>query len=134
MSDPRTSVRTDRAPEPITIELNPREQRLYDRLRTQVVEKRTGESSGFRDGIIVSVINKSSGFHNAFLVSVMVPPVFVMSRPAFVMDRVVSVMNRQVFMMKRTRPRINCSKHDYSRCGLLMGLCVSDSQVLAQKV
>jgi len=31
--------------EPITIELNPQERRLYDRLRTQVVKTRTGSRS-----------------------------------------------------------------------------------------
>jgi len=38
---------------PVTIELNPRERRLYDRLRTQVVERRPGASSGFRDLVLL---------------------------------------------------------------------------------
>ncbi|MFQ5416451.1 MAG: YkvA family protein, partial [Myxococcota bacterium] len=37
----------------VTIELNPREQRLYDRLRTQVIERRPGESSGVRDLLLL---------------------------------------------------------------------------------
>lgn len=39
--------------EKITIELNPREQRLYDRLRKGVVEKRIGEGSGIRDVLLL---------------------------------------------------------------------------------
>lgn len=41
------------AREPITIELNPREQRLYDRLREGVVRKRIGEGSGVRDLLLL---------------------------------------------------------------------------------
>ena len=37
----------------ITIELNPRERRLYDRLRMQVVERRPGASSGLRDLLLL---------------------------------------------------------------------------------
>jgi len=37
----------------VTIELNPREQRLYDRFRKGVVENRIGESSGFRDLLLL---------------------------------------------------------------------------------
>jgi uncharacterized membrane protein YkvA (DUF1232 family) len=37
----------------ITIELNPREQRLYDRLRKAVVENRVGEGSGVRDLLLL---------------------------------------------------------------------------------
>jgi uncharacterized membrane protein YkvA (DUF1232 family) len=37
----------------ITIELNPREGRLYDRLRMQVVERRPGASSGIRDLLLL---------------------------------------------------------------------------------
>ena len=39
--------------EQITIELNPREQRLYDRLRKGVVENGIGESSGLRDLLLL---------------------------------------------------------------------------------
>ena len=39
--------------EQITIELNPREQRLYDRLRKGLVENGIGESSGLRDLILL---------------------------------------------------------------------------------
>lgn len=38
---------------PVTIELNPRERRLYDRLRTQVVDRRPGASSGVRDLLLL---------------------------------------------------------------------------------
>ena len=38
---------------PITIELNPRERRLYDRLRTQVVNRQPGASSGVRDLLLL---------------------------------------------------------------------------------
>ena len=38
---------------PITIELNPRERRLYDRLRNQVVEKEPGAQSGMRDLLLL---------------------------------------------------------------------------------
>jgi uncharacterized membrane protein YkvA (DUF1232 family) len=37
----------------VTIELNPREKRLYDRLRTQVIERRPGESAGVRDLLLL---------------------------------------------------------------------------------
>lgn len=37
----------------ITIELNPREQRLYDRLRGRVVEPRDGGGSGFGDLLLL---------------------------------------------------------------------------------
>ena len=37
----------------ITIELNPRERRLYDRLRMRVVERRPGASSGLRDLLLL---------------------------------------------------------------------------------
>jgi len=37
----------------IVIELNPREQRVYDRLRAQVVEPRLGTSSGVRDLLLL---------------------------------------------------------------------------------
>jgi len=37
----------------ITIELNPREQRLYDRLRAGVVANRAGEGSGLRDLLLL---------------------------------------------------------------------------------
>jgi uncharacterized membrane protein YkvA (DUF1232 family) len=37
----------------ITIELNPREQRLYDRMRTQFVRPEPGDGSGLRDLILV---------------------------------------------------------------------------------
>ena len=39
--------------EPITIELNPRERRLYDQLRSRVVETRPGSRSGFRDLLLL---------------------------------------------------------------------------------
>ncbi len=39
--------------EPITIELNPQERRLYDRLRKQVVKTRTGSRSGVRDLVLL---------------------------------------------------------------------------------
>ncbi len=38
---------------PIEIELNPREQRLYDRLRASVVEWRPNTSSGLRDMLLL---------------------------------------------------------------------------------
>ena len=38
---------------PVTIELNPRERRLYDRLRTQVVNRQPGASSGVRDLLLL---------------------------------------------------------------------------------
>jgi uncharacterized membrane protein YkvA (DUF1232 family) len=37
----------------ITIELNPGERRLYDRLRTQVVNSRPGEATGVRDLLLL---------------------------------------------------------------------------------
>jgi uncharacterized membrane protein YkvA (DUF1232 family) len=37
----------------VTIELNPREQRLYDRLRTRIVESVPGTGSGVRDLILL---------------------------------------------------------------------------------
>lgn len=39
--------------EPVTIELNPRERRLYDRLRDQVVRFEPGTSSGLRDVMLL---------------------------------------------------------------------------------
>jgi len=38
---------------PITIDLNPRESRLYDRVRTQVVARRPGSGSGVRDLLLL---------------------------------------------------------------------------------
>ncbi len=38
---------------PVTIELNPREQRLYDRLRSQVVEPVPGGRTGMRDMLLL---------------------------------------------------------------------------------
>ena len=38
---------------PITIELNPREQRLYDRLRARVVRSKPGEASGLPDLLLL---------------------------------------------------------------------------------
>jgi uncharacterized membrane protein YkvA (DUF1232 family) len=43
----------DTSEEPISIELNPREQRLYDRLRARVVKVRPGAASGIRDAILL---------------------------------------------------------------------------------
>lgn len=37
----------------ISIELNPRELRLYDRLRERVVKARPGAASGFRDAVLL---------------------------------------------------------------------------------
>jgi uncharacterized membrane protein YkvA (DUF1232 family) len=37
----------------ITIELNPRERRLYDRLRTRVVENEPGAPTGMRDALLL---------------------------------------------------------------------------------
>jgi uncharacterized membrane protein YkvA (DUF1232 family) len=48
MTDPRSQDRRT-ADEPIVIELNPRERRLYDRLRSAVTAPRPGASSGFLD-------------------------------------------------------------------------------------
>jgi uncharacterized membrane protein YkvA (DUF1232 family) len=42
-----------RAETPIVIELNPRERRLYDRLRAQVVKPQIGSSSGVRDLLLL---------------------------------------------------------------------------------
>ncbi len=53
MSESGSGRRTQAAREEITIELNPREQRLYDRLRDGVAEKRIGESSGVRDLVLL---------------------------------------------------------------------------------
>ena len=41
------------AEENITIELNPRDRRLYDRVRTQVVRHEPGERSGLRDMLLL---------------------------------------------------------------------------------
>lgn len=38
---------------PVVIELNPRERRLYDRLRAQVVEAEPGDASGVRDILLL---------------------------------------------------------------------------------
>jgi uncharacterized membrane protein YkvA (DUF1232 family) len=45
--------RRDSSEEPISIELNPREQRLYDRLRARVVKVRPGAASCIRDAILL---------------------------------------------------------------------------------
>ena len=39
--------------EPIIIELNPREQRVYDRLRTRIREARPGDSTDLRDMLLL---------------------------------------------------------------------------------
>ena len=39
--------------ETVTIELNPRERRLYDRFRTRLVERPPGSSSGMRDIVLL---------------------------------------------------------------------------------
>jgi uncharacterized membrane protein YkvA (DUF1232 family) len=39
--------------QPVVIELNPRERRVYDRLRSQVVEPEPGDSSGIRDLLLL---------------------------------------------------------------------------------
>lgn len=39
--------------DPVTIELNPREQRLYDRVRSQLVDARPGDGSGVRDLLLL---------------------------------------------------------------------------------
>jgi uncharacterized membrane protein YkvA (DUF1232 family) len=44
---------SDSPEEPISIELNPRERRLYDRLRARVVKARPGAASGIRDAILL---------------------------------------------------------------------------------
>ncbi|MED5260919.1 MAG: DUF1232 domain-containing protein [Myxococcota bacterium] len=38
---------------PVVIDLNPDEERLYDRLRARVIEPRTGERSGLRDLLLL---------------------------------------------------------------------------------
>ena len=38
---------------PLTIEVNPRERRVYDRLRSQVIETEPGEGSGLRDLLLL---------------------------------------------------------------------------------
>jgi uncharacterized membrane protein YkvA (DUF1232 family) len=43
----------DPAEESVTIELNPRERRLYDRLRARVVKARPGATSGVWDAILL---------------------------------------------------------------------------------
>ncbi len=43
----------DPAEEFVIIELNPRERRLYDRLRARVVKARPGTASGMRDAILL---------------------------------------------------------------------------------
>lgn len=45
--------RSDSSEETISIELNPRERRLYDRLRARVVKAKPGASSGIRDAILL---------------------------------------------------------------------------------
>ncbi len=45
--------RTDPGDEPVIVELNPRERRLYDRLRAQVVTARPGSASRIRDVILL---------------------------------------------------------------------------------
>lgn len=39
--------------QPVVIELNPRERRLYDRLRSQVIEAEPGDRSGLRDLLLL---------------------------------------------------------------------------------
>lgn len=51
--DSESRRETQAVAEKITIELNPREQRLYDRLRKGIVEKRVGEGSGVRDLLLL---------------------------------------------------------------------------------
>lgn len=48
-ADPAAGRKEDR----ITIELNPREARLYDRMRARVVEPRPGEASGVGDLLLL---------------------------------------------------------------------------------
>jgi uncharacterized membrane protein YkvA (DUF1232 family) len=43
----------DPAGESVIIELNPRERRLYDRLRARVVVARPGAATGFRDAVLL---------------------------------------------------------------------------------
>jgi uncharacterized membrane protein YkvA (DUF1232 family) len=45
--------RRDPSKEFVSIELNPRERRLYDRLRARVVKARPGAASGFRDAVLL---------------------------------------------------------------------------------
>ncbi len=45
--------RSDPSEEFVSIELNPRERRLYDRLRARVVNARPGAASGFRDAVLL---------------------------------------------------------------------------------
>ncbi len=47
------SAKPERAAEPITIELNPRERRFYDRVRAQVVVNRPGTGCGVRDLLLL---------------------------------------------------------------------------------
>jgi uncharacterized membrane protein YkvA (DUF1232 family) len=49
----RSGTGPERTAEEFTIELNPRERRLYDRLRSAVVENRIGESFGVRDLLLL---------------------------------------------------------------------------------
>lgn len=41
------------AERPVVIELNPRERRLYDRLRSQVIRSEPGQASGVRDVLLL---------------------------------------------------------------------------------
>ena len=45
--------RSDPSEEFVSIELNPRERRLYDRLRARVVNARPGAASGIRDALLL---------------------------------------------------------------------------------
>ncbi len=45
--------RSDPSEEFVSIELNPRERRLYDRLRARVVKARPGAASGIRDALLL---------------------------------------------------------------------------------
>jgi uncharacterized membrane protein YkvA (DUF1232 family) len=45
--------RSDPSEEFVSIELNPRERRLYDRLRARVVKTRPGAASGIRDAVLL---------------------------------------------------------------------------------
>jgi len=47
------SESTDPTSEPVVIELNLRERRLYDRLRAKVVQASPGAASGFRDVVLL---------------------------------------------------------------------------------
>jgi uncharacterized membrane protein YkvA (DUF1232 family) len=51
-ADPRSSSGTPSGSR-VTIELNPRERRLYDRLRMQVVQRQPGDGSGVRDLLLL---------------------------------------------------------------------------------